>query len=231
MTTLQALLGYLGLLLLAAVAVGLIARRRAALCWTFFAYLIWGTTSGFLVVRWPARFWEFTFYSANQTVYFVLQALVATQIWRRTFAILPRARIRIGLALTVALAGIAVTVATLPTDRHPYDIAVAVLAPRQRAGNLALFTIIVAAAWWYRVPLHPIYRAILGGFAVYLTVSTLTASVLGWLIIPNWLLDVVSYLNAGTYVLVTVWWAWAAWQPERVARPIVSTLQPWAHSW
>jgi hypothetical protein len=231
MTPLQAFLGYLGLLPLAATAMDLIARRRAALCWTFFAYLLSAMASSLVVVRWPAHFWNYAFYSAKETVHFVLLAFVAFEIWHRTFAALPRARLRVALLMVGALAGTAVALLSIPTDRAGYDVVVTIEVPRLHAGNLAVLAVLALAACWYRVPVHPLYRAILGGMTLGLTVHTLTSSLLGWLLVPDGALRVISNLNAGTYVLATVWWARSAWRPECAPEPIISRLHPWAHSW
>ena len=231
MTTLQALLAYLSLLPLAVVAAVLIARRRTAQCWAFFAHVLAAMIGPLLLVRWPERFWNHHFYSAKETVQFVLMALVAFEMWHRTFAALPRARIRVGFLLLFALVATAGTLLTIPLDRPGYETVVTIEVPRQHAGNLALFAVVALGVWWYRVPVHPFYRALLGGFGIGLTVDVVSASLLGWLRIPEPALIVVSYLNAGTYVLISLSWAWAAWRPERVPEPILSRLQPWAHSW
>lgn len=231
MSTLQAFIGYLSLIPLGATAIGLIARRRAARCWAFLAYVFAAMFSALLVAGWPARFWNYQFYAAKEAGHFALVAMVAVQIWRRTFAALPRARIRVGLLLAAALTFTAGAVLTVPTERSPYVVVVTIEVPRFYAGNLALFAATSLGAWWYRVPLHPFYRAVVGGFGVDLGLLAFSSSALGWLQISGPTILVFSHVGAGTFVFVSAWWAWAAWRPERVQESTVTTLQPWAHSW
>jgi hypothetical protein len=230
-TTLQALLAYLAPVPLVVVVAALIARRRAARCWAFFAHVLAAMIGPLLMVRWPEQFWNYPFYSVKETVQFVLLAFVAFEMWRRTFAALPRARVRVGFLLLGGLMATAAAVLTIPIDRPGYDTVVTIEVPRMHAGNLALFALMAFGVRWYRVPVHPFYRAVLGGLGIALTVDVLSTSLLGWLLVPDPALIVVSHLNAGTYVLVSLWWAWSAWRPERVPEPIISTLQPWAQSW
>jgi hypothetical protein len=226
------LVGHLVHLLLAAGAAGLVVRRRAALCPTFLCYLLTVLTCSSMIGQWPEHFWNFEFHSVAETGYFVLKALVAVEIWLRTFATLPRARVRVGCCLVVVLLATAAMVVSTPADgRHPYAVVVTILAPRQQAGTLALFAIVVAAAWWYRAPLHPLHRAIMGGFSLYLPVNTLVASMFGWFMAADAARPWMWGVNTVAYGLTSAWWAWAAWRPVRAPEPIISRLHPWAHSW
>jgi hypothetical protein len=218
--------------LLAAAVAGLVVRRRTALCWTFFCYLLVVLTCSILIAQWPDRFWNLEFHSGKETVYFVLKALIAVELWRRIFATLPRARVRVGLGMVGVLLSTAAMVGSTPTEgRHSFAILVGILAPRQQAGSLALFALVVAAAWWYRAPLHPLHRAILGGFSVYLPISTLVQTVLGWYVGSEDARPWSWGVNVAAYTLTSAWWAWAAWRPVRAPEPIIGRLQPWAHSW
>jgi len=167
----------------------------------------------------------------KETGYTVLTVLIAVEIWVRTFWSFPRARVRVGFVLIVALLGTAVAVSMLPTDLHPYDLLMGVLIPRQNAGTLALCAALVSAAFFYRVPLHPFHRALLIGFAACLTVQTPLLSLVG---LQSGSVSTVNWsgaLNAAASVAAAGWWAWAACRPTRVPSPIVSRMQPWAGSW
>ena len=217
--------------LLVAAAAGLVVRRRAALCWTFSCYLLVVLTCSLLIAQWPDRFWNLEFHSAKETGYFVLKALIAVELWRRIFATLPRARVRVGLGMIGVLLCTAAMVGSTPTQgRHVFAILVGILAPRQQAGSLALFALVVAAAWWYRAPLHPLHSAILGGFSVYLPISTLVQTVLGWYVGSEDARPWSWGVNVAAYSLTSAWWAWAAWRPVRAPQPIIGRLHPWAHS-
>jgi len=167
----------------------------------------------------------------KETVYAVLKILVAVEIWQRSFSSLPRARVRVGFLLVAALSTTAAAVHTIPTDLHPYDTLMGILIPRFQAGTLILYATIVSASWWYRMPLHPFYRAIIMGFGAFLTVYTLLLSLLGVQSGSSRAGLWTAVLNAAAYIAVSTWWAWVAWRRAQAPSPIVARLQPWAKTW
>ena len=229
MLTDRLLIAHLAATLLAVVASGLLVRRRVALCWSFFAFLLAALTFNRMAVYWPGRFWTFSFYSMKETLYFVLMVSIALEIWLRSYSSFPRARRRVGLALICVLLVTAAAVRVIPAHLTPFQALIGVLGPRQQAGGLALYAIIVSAAWWYRVPLHPLHRATLVGFAACLVANTVMATFAGFH--GSVWLDRLRPVDQWAFVATTAWWAWAAWRPLRAPSPIVSRLQPWAHSW
>lgn len=226
----QLLIAHVGTAMLAVATAGLLVRRRVTFCWSFFFYLLAAQVFVRLMMHWPERFFVFTFWSMKETAYFVLMVLVAVEIWLRSFSSLPRARVRVGFLLAGALLATAVAVLTIPTGLDPYDTLVGILEPRQKAGALAVFAIIVTAASWYRVPLHPLHRAILIGCAAYLPLHIAIASFVGFHSGGEWI-NRLGRMSQVASVATMAWWAWAAWRPLRAPSPIVSRLQPWAHSW
>jgi hypothetical protein len=164
-------------------------------------------------------------------VLFVLKILVAVEIWQRSFAAFPPARVRVGLFLLVPLACTAVAVLMVPPLDYPYYVLVGIIHPRQQAGALAAYAVIVGAAWWHRVPLHPLHRDILGGFTASLSMSVLCHSVVGSRAGGEWAFKVADVFQMSAYSLTLMWWAWAAWRPVTAPSSIVARLQPWAHSW
>jgi hypothetical protein len=224
------LLAHLAAALLVSIAVGLLVRRRVTVCWSFFTYVIVTLAANRLQVHFPERFSVFTFYSAKETTLFVLKLLIAIEIWLRTFSAFPRARVRVGLLLAGALLVTATAVWGIPSDLDPYDALIATLFPRQQAGTLSLFAVVVSAAAWYRVPLHPFYRFILVGFAGYLTLNVCLTSFLGLQSGGEWIARL-GRLDQIAYVATAVVWASAAWRPMRSPTPIATRLQPWARSW
>jgi hypothetical protein len=228
----EAWVNCLATVLIGGAIMGLLVRGRAALCWAFFAYLSVVMTCFTLIACWPEHFWNLGFYSAKETGYFVLKVLIAVEIWRRTFATLARARVKVGFLLVgILLATSAMVLSTAADGRHPFDVVVTIIGPRQQAGSLALFALVATAAWWYRAPLHPLHRAILVGFSFYLPINTVAYSVFGWFLAPEAARPWAGALNAVAYNLTMIWWAWAAWRPVRAPEPIALRLQPWAHSW
>ena len=215
---------------MSAALVGLFVRGRARVCWSFAAYLLVALAANRLITLWPARFVELTFWSSKETVLHVLKILIAVEIWQRSFSAFPRARVRVGLLLAAALLATAVGVLMLPTNLIPYDTLIGVLYPRQQAGVLAVFAVLVMAITWHRVPLHPFHRAILAGFGVCLPLSAFITSFVGFKSSNAWVLRLGAF-DQLAFVAATCWWVWAAWRPLRAPSPIVARLQPWAHSW
>lgn len=218
-------------LLLAFVVVGLCARRRVAYCWSFFVYLLAVFTINRSMIHWPERFWVFSFYMTTEIVFVVLKILIAVEVWLRSFACFPRARVRVGLLLTAALAATAVAAWMTPSELGIREGFIGVLNPRLQAGSLVLYAIVVSAVWWYRVPLHPLYRAILGGFAIYLIVYASMLSFAVWDGFSSLARLGHLILGPAAYVAAITWWARASWQPHRAPGPVLARLQPWARSW
>ena len=235
MTGREVLVACLCAVLVAGTAAGLLVRGKARLCRSFFAYLLVVVATSQLAVWVPTPFFSWRFWILRQTTYDVLRALIALEIALLTFSDMPLARRRaewvLGGVLVLALA-----VALLPTQTgHPYLAALGVVAPRGTATSLWLFLGVLAVAFWYRAPVHPLHRSLLLSFTLYLGAAT-------------WLLGLVglaaksrpAYLAAHAYLsaleplafgVTAGFWAWAAWrtQPARALSPAVAErLQPWA---
>jgi hypothetical protein len=232
MSTVALAIAHVGDTLEAMLLAGLLVRGRVALCWSFFVYISATALASRLVVHWPEQFWTYTFYSMKETVLFALVVVVTLEIWLRTFSSFRRARVRVGLLLALALLATAVAALAIPPGLDSYDVLLGIVIPRQDAGVLMLCAIIASAVGWYRIPLHPLHRAILIGLGAYLMVNTLLMSVFaGWLVENVRAYRWCSAIIAGAYCTVSGWWAWVAWRPSREPSPAVSRLQPWAHSW
>jgi hypothetical protein len=217
--------------LLILTAIGLLRRRYAALCWSFLVYLFAIVAfDGVMISVWD-RVDDYAVYAAKETILDVLKFAVALEIWRKSFASFPRARVRVGLLLGAVLVATAIGILIVPKDLTSYYALLSIVCPRQKAGSLALFAVVVSGAWWYRIPLHPLHRAILFGFAAYLTSATLLMSLIGILSDQPWVVHVLSRIDAISYLATCVWWASAAWRTSREPSPVLAKLQPWAHSW
>jgi hypothetical protein len=228
--TLQIVFNRIETTLLVVTAVGLLARGRARLCWSFFAYVVWVLVSHVLIGWWPERFWRLPVFIGNETVLFVLKAAIAIEIWRRTFTSLPRARNRVGVFLAAAVLG-AWLLELAPTgwEDNAFVWFVGVVNPRRQAAVLALLAIVGIAASWYRVPLHPLHRVILLGFAMYLAANTLGSSLVAW---NAWYSRSLAVVVIGTsYIGALIWWVRTAWSRPGAPHPVVTKLQPWARSW
>jgi hypothetical protein len=211
------------------IIIGLLRRRYVRFCWSFLVYLsaVWAFDRlGDLM---SDRSDYYTIYSAKETMLDVLKFVVALEIWQKSFCSFPRARLRVGILLALVLLATAIGTLTVSMDVDPYDALLSLISPRQKAGALGLFAVVVSGAWWYRIPLHPLHRAILLGFAGYLVLATLLASLLGLLgQEARWVL---GRIDVAGYFAVSIWWAWAAWRTSHLPNPILTRLQPWARSW
>jgi hypothetical protein len=230
MRLVQVLAPHVETMLLLVLCAGLLRRGRAALCWSFLAYALAVVCANQLSPLWDEGAWGFGSYIFKETALFVLKVLVALEIWQRTFATFPRARVRVGVFLAIALLLLAGSIQIGPSQRSQWDLFIGVVTPRLQVGALVLYLIVVFAAGWYRVPLHEFHRAVLLGFGAYLVAHAVTFAYLGWsggtpesygLFVP---------VVLSTYFATVVWWAWAAWRPLRAPSPLLSRLQPWAHS-
>lgn len=209
---------------------GLVRRRYVACCWSFFLYLAAIWVSDRLMGAWMGRVDDFALYSAKETVLDVMKYIVALEVWLRTFVSFPRARLRVGLLLTAVLIGTAMATLTVEADLPSYYALASLISPRQKAGSLTLFAVIAAGAWWYRIPLHSLHRAILLGFAGYLTLSTFLHSLVGILAAEGWSIEVLAAIDVSGYFLTCIVWARAAWRRPREPSQLLAKLQPWAQS-
>jgi hypothetical protein len=214
---------------------GLLARRRARLCRSFFVYLLVLIVGNLLTNVFPERFHTHAFWTLKNAIYHALQALVALELALLTFSALPRARLRVELLLASVLV-VALVAGLLPEfTSYPYLAVLGFVAPREEATSLWLFVAVLAAATWYRAPVHPFHRKILLAFTLYLGLETFLLKLVGMAAAsrPAYL-AAYAYLEALdplAFAVTAGFWTWAAWRPEPVTAlsPAVSSrLQPWA---
>jgi hypothetical protein len=68
---------------------------------------------------------------------------------------------------------------------------------------------------WYRLPVHPLHKAILVGLVPYLLMFSLSLSWVesqGWAVRAN-----ASFLSTLSFLLVLVYWTYVAWRPHEAA--------------
>ena len=234
MTIAQAILVAANVSLLAALT-GLVVRRRLRQGYCFPAYLLTVLVLSTLVGLWPERFHTWSFYWARESVYSLLKVGVALELTVRIFQAFPAAR-RVArgaflavLAITVAAVWYASPAATStePGERQWADLVLA-LHPRITNGTAWLFGALFAVILYYRLPLHPMHKAIAFGFMAYLLLLTFGLDLVRRSEFGA--LKVASYANTLGYTIVAAYWAWAAWRPDLpppVAPEVVDRLQPW----
>jgi len=236
MTGSQVLVANLSAALMAAAAAGLLARRRARLCWSFLAYLLAMILGNQLAAWLPETFHSHWFWTAKMSVYGALRSLIALEIALLTFSALPRARLRAELVLALVLA-VSAGVGMLATASvgYPYLAMLGLVAPRGSAASLWLFVAVLAVALWHRAPIHPFHRSLLLAFTLYLGTATGLLGLVGLAASsrPAYL-AAYAYLEALdplAFAVTAGFWTWAAWRREpatALSPAVASRLQPWA---
>lgn len=190
--------------------VGLIARRRVRLCYAFVVYAVLVLGCETLVAVWPSRFYRADFWMMKQALYDAAKVVVALELAYRVVRAFPGAMRTARLSALTLLAG-----STLVIVGGPWAAGYRAMAewqPRMVLGVVSLFTVTALVVLWYNLPVRYWHRALLMGFSAYLLVFTVVLNVLrtqGWAMV-SWL----GLADAGAYLMLTMWWAVAAWAPE-----------------
>ncbi len=229
MSSLQAALAGLLFLVTCGTLVGLLARGRYRLCWSFALYLVTLVVVNRLVTWWPATFFTADFWRLKQTLYVLLRLTIAIEItalaFRRFVGVHPLVRGTFLFLLLTTLLGLF----TIPGSGAFADF-LGHTQPRAAVGTAWLFTATTVVAGWYRIPLHAFHRALLAGFVVSLLLSALLTLPVGWLGFGSMLEHLVSYADQLLACAVMGYWCHAAWRAETVVAvspALVRELQPW----
>jgi hypothetical protein len=206
---------------------GIVLRNRFRFSRCFSLYLAACLAGNLSVTLWPDVFFTRGWYMTRNILYGTLRLAVALELVYWTFSALPGAH-RAARRTLLAVLGITFLSLVILPDGGGEDSVRLVLLPRMLNGCIWLFAATVGIGLLYRVPVHPWHKAIMVGFAAYLTVFTVLTrliAVLGWDF-----LDTVATLDPLSYVALLGYWTWAAWRTDEVAeadREVLSTLQPW----
>ena len=155
-----------------------------------------------------------------QVVSAALRFGVALELTYCIFGAFPAAAVtarRVMLVILVATAVVAMTAAPMDavyTRMHAEAI------PRMASAAIWMLTALAGLVLWYRLPLAPLPRAILMGFAPYLLVFTIGLSLLfapGSERIRVW----VGYVDPLAFFILTNYWLRVAWRtaPESPLLP------------
>jgi len=200
------------------VLVGLFARRRAHLCWSFVAYLATGLVCNSLMSFWPDQFYRQWFYLLTQGLANAMKLAIAAELTYRTFRAFPGAAARVRLFLAPLFLVPVLFVTKVPAGAAFEDL-VRLYQPQMQTGVIWIMVAITLLIAWYRVPVHAMHRAILIGFASYLLIFTTLLNVLRDYGFDN-LRSFIGVADGYAYLALLAGWAYAAWVPAR--RPIVS---------
>lgn len=208
----QAFLIALGSGLLVAILSGLAVRHRLGQCYSFSVYLVAVLLPQVLEAVWPERFYTRDVWLAKETLHHVLKIAIVLELTARTVAVFPGARRAAQGALLGALLlalGALVTAARRPEYVSIYTD----LLPRAVSGTVWLFCVLGLVILWYRLPVRPLHKAILLGFAVYLLASATSMAIIG---LVGWHTRAAMNLVSGSiYTALQVYWLWAAWRPAQ----------------
>jgi hypothetical protein len=201
-----------------AVLIGLFARRRAHLCWSFVAYLVTVLVCNSLESLWPDQFFRQWFYLLTQGLFDALKLAVAAELTYRTFRAFPGAAARVRVLLAPVFMVPALFVSWVPSGAT-YEDMVRLYHPQVQTGVIWIMVAITLLIAWYRVPVHAVHRAILIGFSSYLLIFTTLLNVLRNYGFDN-LRNFIGVADGYAYLLIMMGWAYAAWVPAR--RPVLS---------
>jgi hypothetical protein len=211
MSALQVGVAHAVKLALVAALLGLVARDRARLCWSFAAYLVAILVGNSLVSFWPARFYNPGFWVLKQGVYDALKMAVALELAWRALSAFPGAMRTARRVVLLVLAASTLALALLtPTS---YYATLWNWQPGTATAALWLLTATALLVVWYQVPLHDWQRAIMLGLVPYLLVFVTVLDLLkrlGW---PA-LHATAGLVDSLAYLCLVVFWAWAAWRRE-----------------
>lgn len=213
MTGLQWWLGVLGEIILAVILVGLFVRGRGGRCYSFTVYVIAVLTSEILITAWPHEFFVLEKWLFKETLLNALKYAIALELAARTFRAFPGARATArAVVFLVVLVSLAAVLQAVPVTRvADFAELASQLHTRILNSTIWVFTALAAVILWYRLPVDLFHKAILVGFVPYLLVFTVVMNLLkaiGWHV-----LEQVSYLQTGAYLLLLGYWGYAAWRP------------------
>lgn len=201
-------------ILLCAILAGLVARRRAASCWSFVAYLAAVALSDLLIGLWPQRFWRKDFWILKESVHNLLKLAVALELMVRIFQPFPSAYAAARRAVIAVVAGLGALVWFSLAGGTDYAAVVGRLHPHVNDGTVWLLVALGAYCLWYHLPLDSLHKAILIGLVPYLLVySVMQRAVvaLGWE--SGWVFNRSAPV---AYLFVLTYWVYVAWRPASV---------------
>jgi hypothetical protein len=208
----------LGCVALAVTLAGLFTRGLVSRCYFFAAYLGTVCAGDLSATGWPELFFTHNWFVARQAAYLALKLAISAELCANIFAAFPGAE---RSARVLLLAGLCLTLLslTLLPDSGGTRPVLEDLIPRASNGALWLMLGLGVVARWYFVPLHPLDKAILGGFVVWGVPFVLAIQLLRY---TDWsLLWFVNWFSGPAYVMVAYYWLWRVWtlqEPDAAKR-------------
>ena len=217
------ILPWTGLALTLALLAGLAARQRLGLCWTFGPYLAVAAVADVLMTVWPDRFYTQLFWLGQALLVNALRFALALELTYRTVRAFPTARSTVrGVLLAVLLLTLAMVLSGTgslgsPEGAPVLEPLISQVLPIVLSGSIWLLTGIAGVILWYRLPVHPLHKAILVGLVPYLLLFTVSLN-----LITSWgweESELVNRFAALAWLAVLGFWSRVAWHrgdaPER----------------
>jgi hypothetical protein len=195
---------------------GLLARRKVDVCRSFVPYLGAVALADLLVLVWPEQFYCQWFWFSKELVINILRFALALELTYRTFRAFPSARAAARGVLFMVLLITLIIVFAATGDLVPPEGAPALgplitrVQPRVLNGSIWLFSVVAGLILWYRLPVHPLHKAILVSYVPYLLVFTVSLNFIesqGWGV-----RETVNPILGPAYLPVLGYWAIAAWR-------------------
>jgi hypothetical protein len=207
MTTLQWVISALGDLQMIALLAVLIIRRHYQRLPMFTIFVGGSIASGtFLKLN-----YTWNGFMIHSVVTAVLRFGVALELTRCIFGAFPAAAAtarRVMFAILLVTAFVAF-VMTGPSATYTRVHAEAI--PRLGATVIWILTAVAGLVLWYRLPLAPLPRAILIGYAPYMLLYTVALSLLFSAEAQPYR-SLIGYVNSGTFMLLVAYWISVAWR-------------------
>lgn len=216
MSVLQQVFGLLSGLQLVALFCVLILRRHYQRMPLFTIYVGGVTLSNAIYAFHPT--WET--WMLHQVVTAALRFGLALELTRCIFGAFPAAAVTARRVMLVILVFTAVTAVTTAPPDAIYTRMHAESIPRMASAAIWMLTALAGLVLWYRLPLAPLPRAILMGYAPYLLVFTIGMSLLFNAAAPQ-VRVLVGYVDPLAFFVLVHYWVRVAWRtaPESARLP------------
>jgi hypothetical protein len=215
MTVGQLVFGWIGVLLQFALLAILITRRHYRRL-PFFTLFVGGVGVSNAIVGLHYT-WET--WMLHQVVAAALRFAVALELTYCIFGAFPAAAITARRVMLVILLITAATAIAMATPSAAYTRVHAESIPRLASAAIWMLTALAGLLLWYRLPLAPLPRAILMGYAPYLLIFTIGISLLfdsGMQHLRSW----VGYVDTLSFHALILYWCTVAWRTAAEASPV-----------
>jgi hypothetical protein len=221
MSVLQHVFGGLSVLQML-VLFGILVRRRHYQRMPLFTLFAGGSALSSVVV---ALHYTRDAWMLQQTVMAALRFGVALELTYCIFGAFPAAAATARRVMLVILVATALTAISVATPAAVYTRSHAEAIPRLAAAGVWILTALAVLVLWYRLPLAPLPRAILMGYAPYLLIFTISLSLLfdaSTEHLRPWL----GYINTFAFFALANYWCRVAWRTAAEAAMIYPPAAP-----